>query len=181
MTTTRAAAVAGCCSSSSSSVVAGRGGRGRGAAVAAFADNDRGIKPARVPRMHALSRPHLHVVDARRSHCLLETTKQGFKRSRNAPIRAAIDDGKGDDSTLMPSTSTSEPSSQTSQQQQQQQQDLDVLRRAQARDTGTTYPLEETRVSKRDSKRVKNEWIDQSDFFSFFQPRPNKPPQKKLS
>ena len=152
MTTTRAA-VAGCSSS-----VAGRG-PGRGAAVAAIAEN-RGIKPARAPRVHALSRPHLHSVDARQSLCFLHATKWGFKRTASAPVRATNGDGNGDDSTVMPSTSSSsEPLSETS----QQQQDLDLLRRAQARDTGTTYPLEETKVSKRANIRVEIEWLDQSN------------------
>ena len=155
--TTRAA-VAGCRSSSSSPSVAGRG-RGGGGVAAASAI---AIKPSRVPRLHALPRLRLPSVDARRSQRLYEAEKKGLKADRSAPARAAVGgDAKGDDSTTTtPSTSSSSPSSS---QTAQEQRDLDLIRRAQADDAGTSYPLEETRVSKRHKNRVKTEWLDQAN------------------
>ena len=147
--TTRAA-VAGCRSSSSSPSVAGRG-RGGGGVAAASAI---AIKPSRVSRLRALPRLELPSVDARRSQRFYEAEKKGLKADRSAPARAAVGgDAKGDDSTTTtPSTSSSSPSSS---QTAQEQRDLDLIRRAQADDAGTSYPLEETRVSKRHKNRVK--------------------------
>jgi hypothetical protein len=156
--TTRAA-VAGCRSSSSSPSVAGRGRGGGGvAAASAIAIN----KPSRVPRLRALPRLELPSVDARRSQRFYEAEKKGLKADRSAPARAAVGgDAKGDDSTTTtPSTSSSSPSSS---QTAQEQRDLDLIRRAQADDAGTSYPLEETRVSKRHKNRVKTEWLDQAN------------------
>jgi len=155
--TTRAA-VAGCRSSSSSPSVAGRG-RGGGVVAAASAI---AIKPSRVPRLRALPRLELPSFDARRSQRLYEAEKKGLKADRSAPARAAVGgDAKGDDSTTTtPSTSSSSPSSS---QTAQEQRDLDLIRRAQADDAGTSYPLEETRVSKRHKNRVKTEWLDQAN------------------
>ena len=155
--TTRAA-VAGCRSSSSSSSVAGRG-RGGGVVAAASAIAS---KPSRVPRLRALPRLELPSVDATRSQRFYEAEKKGLKADRSAPARAAVGgDAKGDDSTTTtPSTSSSSPSSS---QTAQEQRDLDLIRRAQADDAGTTYPLEETRVSKRHKNRVKTEWLDQAN------------------
>jgi hypothetical protein len=83
-----------------------------------------------------------------------------LKADRSAPARAAVGgDGKGDDSTTT-TPSTSSPSSSLT---AQEQRDLDLIRRAQADDAGTTYPLEETRVSKRHKNRVKTEWLDQAN------------------
>ena len=154
--TTRAA-VAGCCCSSSSSSVAGRGRGGGGvAAASAIAIN----KPSRVPRVRALPGLELPSVDARRSQRFYEAEKKGLKADRSAPARAAVGgDGKGDDSTTT-TPSTSSPSSSLT---AQEQRDLDLIRRAQADDAGTTYPLEETRVSKRHKNRVKTEWLDQAN------------------
>ena len=154
--TTRAA-VAGCCCSSSSSSVAGRGRGGGGvAAASAIAIN----KPSRVPRVRALPGLELPSVDARRSQRFYEAEKKGLKADRSAPARAAVGgDGKGDDSTTT-TPSTSSPSSSLT---AQEQRDLDLIRRAQADDAGTSYPLEETRVSKRHKNRVKTEWLDQAN------------------
>lgn len=153
--TTRAA-VAGCCCSSSSSSVAGRG-RGGGVVAAASAI---AIKPSRVPRLRALPRLELPSFDARRSQRFYEAEKKGLKADSSAPARAAVGgDGKGDDSTTT-TPSTSSPSSSLT---AQEQRDLDLIRRAQADDAGTTYPLEETRVSKRHKNRVKTEWLDQAN------------------
>ena len=140
------------------SSVAAAWGRGVAAAAVAVADNS-GNNASRLSRVRAFWRPRLHPLDARRSCSMHEATNQGSMREKSAPSRAAVGDGEGEDSIMMPSSSSSSPSPST-----QRQQDLALLRRAQISDSGTTYPLEETRVSERDTNRVEIDWLDRVTF-----------------
>lgn len=143
---------------SSSAGQRGRRGGGDGGNSGIF-----GINPSRLPRPKALSCPHLCSIDGKRLACWQLDTNQSIKWRQSVAIRAAVGDDRVDGSMMpSPSSSTSSPS------MQQQQEDLDLLRRAQARDTGTTYPLEETKVTEEVEKDIEIEWLDRGNSFSFF-------------
>lgn len=151
-----------------SSVATARG-IGVVAGAGAGADNS-----SRLPRGRSFSRPQLHPLDATRSRFLHAAANDCTKRDAIVRTRAATGDRQGDDLTMMPSStsSSSSPSPST-----QQQQDLELLRRAQARDTGTTYPLEETKVSGRE-KPSRNRVARSSSLSFFFRsPRPRPRPR----
>ena len=161
MTTRAAVAACCCCSSSSSSSVSA--GRGRGGRVVAAASSAIAVKPSRVPRVRALSRLQLHSVDARRSHRFYEAASQGSKADRGAPMRAAVGgDGKGEGDDSTRTTTPPSTSSPSSSQKAQEQRDLDLIRRAQANDAGTTYPLEEAKVGEGHQKKTSQNRVARS-------------------
>lgn len=151
--------------SGASSSFSGRGNRGRqGAAVAAVVgsggtsvNSSNSNNLSRLQRTSNLARQYVHSSQIINAFPFLEEENLRFRRSDALRTRAINDDDAATTSSSSSSSSpspSSSPSTPSSSSPSSAQRDLELLRRAQAKDDGRTYPLDETKVSERVPKAL---------------------------